>query len=120
MTCKKVCPVCGSVYMVKSADLQRGWGKYCSKSCASKKRQQDRNNNGKPILCKSGRDCELCKAYVSKMDETKSHYPNNYEHIIDFCAFGYIHPRHTGKDLQAFSPEERKYIENWRIKNGNK
>jgi hypothetical protein len=33
MTCK-----CGTVYEAREADVKRGWGKSCSKSCAAKKR----------------------------------------------------------------------------------
>lgn len=29
---------CGSVYTAREADIKRGWGKTCSKSCASLKR----------------------------------------------------------------------------------
>lgn len=33
MTCK-----CGATYQAREADVKRGWGKSCSKSCAARKR----------------------------------------------------------------------------------
>jgi hypothetical protein len=29
-------PKCGAVFQVRAADLKRGWGKFCSKSCKAK------------------------------------------------------------------------------------
>ncbi len=39
MTCS-----CGKEYEARQADLKRGWGKSCSKSCASKKREKKTGN----------------------------------------------------------------------------
>lgn len=36
-------PGCPRVYSVKKADLARGWGKTCSKSCAAKLREANKN-----------------------------------------------------------------------------
>lgn len=36
-------PGCDKSYAVKKADLARGWGKTCSKSCAAKVRELKRN-----------------------------------------------------------------------------
>jgi hypothetical protein len=35
-------PGCGNTYYAKKADLARGWGKTCSKSCAAKLRESKR------------------------------------------------------------------------------
>ena len=41
-------PGCGVMYKVKAADLKRGWGKTCSKSCAAKLRELNRSkSNGR-------------------------------------------------------------------------
>lgn len=41
-------PGCGVMYKVKAADLKRGWGKTCSKSCAAKLRELKRSkSNGR-------------------------------------------------------------------------
>lgn len=36
-------PGCDSVYPVRNADLARGWGKTCCKSCAAKLREAKKN-----------------------------------------------------------------------------
>lgn len=36
-------PGCDSVYPVRKADLARGWGKTCCKSCAAKLREAKKN-----------------------------------------------------------------------------
>lgn len=36
--CVKLRCYCGSVYTKRIADIKRGWGKSCSKSCAAKKK----------------------------------------------------------------------------------
>lgn len=38
-------PGCGAVYKVKAADLKRGWGKACSKSCAASLREFNRRKS---------------------------------------------------------------------------
>lgn len=38
-------PGCGVMYKVKAADLKRGWGKTCSKSCAAKLREFNRSKS---------------------------------------------------------------------------
>ncbi|MER2492347.1 hypothetical protein [Catenovulum sediminis] len=35
---------CGQVYMAREADIKRGWGKTCSKSCAAIKRESKKPN----------------------------------------------------------------------------
>lgn len=35
-TALRVCPICGEQFTVKMSNVQRGWGKYCSKACANK------------------------------------------------------------------------------------
>lgn len=39
---KRLCDNCGIEYNVRKADLDRGWGLTCSKSCAAKKRRSKR------------------------------------------------------------------------------
>ena len=36
---KRTC-ACGTVYAARKADLDRGWGMSCSKSCAAKRREK--------------------------------------------------------------------------------
>ena len=35
---KRNCDVCSAEYLARKADLKRGWGRCCSKSCAAIKR----------------------------------------------------------------------------------
>jgi len=37
---KKKCECCGSPISVRAADVARGWGKYCSKSCKATKQEK--------------------------------------------------------------------------------
>jgi len=34
------CDCCGQSYVAKTADIRRGWGRCCSKSCAAKLRER--------------------------------------------------------------------------------
>lgn len=36
---------CGKLYLVRQADLNRGWGKSCSKRCAAIKRMKEGRNS---------------------------------------------------------------------------
>lgn len=45
---KKICEVCGKEFNAKPSDVERGWGKTCSKSCAAKLRE--RKKSLKPIF----------------------------------------------------------------------
>lgn len=48
----KICEVCGTQFQVKSYDLNRGRGKYCSQSCGAKASVNARNrNNGDIAYC---------------------------------------------------------------------
>jgi hypothetical protein len=40
MTVTKKCEECGKIHTVKVADLNRGWGRACSKHCAAKIRER--------------------------------------------------------------------------------
>ncbi|MDR2775766.1 MAG: hypothetical protein LBC19_13705 [Tannerella sp.] len=35
MTVERKCDWCGNIYPAKTADLKRGWGRCCCKSCAA-------------------------------------------------------------------------------------
>lgn len=41
-----ICEECGTHHLVRRADLKRGWGRFCGKSCAAKNRERrlDRDN----------------------------------------------------------------------------
>lgn len=34
------CGCCGTQFQARSADVKRGWGKFCSKSCKAKKQER--------------------------------------------------------------------------------
>lgn len=36
---KRNCKQCGDPFMARSADVKRGWAKFCSKSCKAKKQE---------------------------------------------------------------------------------
>lgn len=37
---KRNCEKCGEEFLAKTADVKRGWGRHCSKSCAAWKREK--------------------------------------------------------------------------------
>jgi len=37
----KSCEACGAAFQAKAADIARGWGRFCSKSCKAKKPKPD-------------------------------------------------------------------------------
>lgn len=39
MTVERKCQCCKVKFMAKSADVKRGWAKFCSKSCKAKKQE---------------------------------------------------------------------------------
>lgn len=41
---ERECDICKNIYTAKTADINRGWGLTCSKSCAAKKREKNREN----------------------------------------------------------------------------
>ena len=43
---------CGTNFQARTADVKRGWGKFCSKSCAKTKTQIARKaNHSRPPVC---------------------------------------------------------------------
>lgn len=36
----KTCPVCSTAFKARTADVKRGWGKFCSKSCKAKEQEK--------------------------------------------------------------------------------
>lgn len=65
MTCS-----CGKEYEARQADLNRGWGKDCSKSCAAKKREK-----------KTGNYKRFCEMKRQSHDEAD--YVGGYDHDFD-------------------------------------
>jgi hypothetical protein len=41
-----ICEECGKPHPVRQADLNRGWGRTCSKVCAARKRERRLDRNG--------------------------------------------------------------------------
>lgn len=39
---RRVCQCCGATFAVRQADLDRGWGNACRKSCAARLRERER------------------------------------------------------------------------------
>jgi hypothetical protein len=39
-TITKNCECCGKPMQVRSADVKRGWGKFCSKTCKARRQEQ--------------------------------------------------------------------------------
>lgn len=46
------CQRCGEVFVARVADINRGWGKYCSKRCKAIKQTYGRN----AVMTKLGRE----------------------------------------------------------------
>jgi len=51
-TVNKLCNRCGDSHTVRQADLNRGWGKFCSKSCKAKVQEK---KNGQHAAYLNGR-----------------------------------------------------------------
>ena len=49
------CENCGCIHQVKSADLKRGWGKTCSKSCAASIKARKPGSNYKKYINRARR-----------------------------------------------------------------
>lgn len=55
-----ICQSCGKAFLAKQSDINRGWAKCCSKSCAASKRERDldrfgyRNKLHRPINAVGG------------------------------------------------------------------
>lgn len=45
-TMYRACDSCGNSYVAKTADLRRGWGRCCSKSCSAKLREREKTTKG--------------------------------------------------------------------------
>lgn len=39
------CHWCYTPFMARSSDINRGWGKYCSKSCKAKEQESNKRSN---------------------------------------------------------------------------
>lgn len=40
MIVERICQCCKTPFKAKSADVKRGWAKFCSKSCKAKRQEQ--------------------------------------------------------------------------------
>lgn len=38
--CNRHCEGCGKPFQARTADVARGWGRFCSKTCKAKKQEQ--------------------------------------------------------------------------------
>jgi hypothetical protein len=43
-TTERICKCCSKPFLAKTADVKRGWAKFCSKSCKAKKQEQVSGN----------------------------------------------------------------------------
>lgn len=82
------CKICNSNLYVKPSHLKRGYGKYCSKECASLGRRK-----GKYI------NCEICKKEVWKMPKALAHSKSGKYFCSKSCQTHwrnttYVGPRH--------------------------
>lgn len=39
-TIERTCPVCKTAFTARTADVKRGWGRFCSKSCKAIKQER--------------------------------------------------------------------------------
>ena len=67
MTKEKVkCKCCGNIFEARTADIKRGWGKYCSKSCKAKK-QESRTGQFKNFQNRLNWDKEIFIGYQGEI-----------------------------------------------------
>lgn len=74
---EQTCKVCPKKFMAREADINRGWAKCCSKSCAAKYKNVTKGKKKKPYSVK------VHQVFVDKND-TEYHgfdgidFPDNY------------------------------------------
>lgn len=49
MKVKVNCLRCDKVFLARQADINRGWGKFCSKSCKAKKQTAKQHDRGEIV-----------------------------------------------------------------------
>ncbi len=47
----KKCEHCGDAIRVRQADINRGWGKFCGKSCKAKRQEQKTGQYSRYLNC---------------------------------------------------------------------
>jgi hypothetical protein len=67
MMVKVVCGCCKTTFSARRADVNRGWGKFCSKSCKAKK-QEARTGQYANIIHRVMRHQPALKPYTSIFD----------------------------------------------------
>lgn len=90
---QKLCACCGAAHEVRQADLDRGWGKFCSKSCKAKVQEK---NNGQYRAYLDGRG-------VSNL-HPKRHRANIRNRVYDENGEEEFFPEYL-EDVHPFSPE---------------
>jgi len=74
---KKSCQHCGKEIEVRQADVDRGWGRHCSKSCAAL---------GRSSRCRklSKRSKQVAVAKEAKRETEKTHVVRAVGRVIEF------------------------------------
>jgi len=70
---KVTCKCCKNVFAARNADVARGWGKFCSKSCKAKVQEK---RNGQHAAYLNGRG-------VSNLHPERFEYPQAFSGIFD-------------------------------------
>jgi hypothetical protein len=76
---KKSCQHCGKEIEVRQADVDRGWGRHCSKSCAALGRSSRRRRSRK--LRKRSKQVEVKE---TKRETKKTHVVPAVGRVIEF------------------------------------
>ena len=49
MQVKRKCKCCGTEFMARSADVKRGWARFCSKSCKAREQEKRTGQYGRML-----------------------------------------------------------------------
>ncbi len=76
------CANCGKIFAARTADVKRGWGIYCSKSCKASKQTRDTNISGPDYRasgCNVGQmiNGQYAKSQFKEQSSGKRWFPTN-------------------------------------------
>lgn len=64
----KICKCCGSKFLARKADCDRGWAMYCSKSCKASHAAKSRRRHAHTARGRMPSAAEIADAYVTRND----------------------------------------------------
>lgn len=94
MKIERTCPICGKHFNIRIADLARGYGKTCSKSCAAKLREKNK---------KEGKYSPIYKALKGDIDKEHNDELDNLIKIF----------KHKSLEVRGFEYSDNSFIKHY-------